>query len=189
MKVLGAVLGAALWFGVTTVHADVWRWWSHASSYGAESRWDGGHWSEAKQKWTGYYGHRTSWGWHCALPEHFDPKSPFYNWAVLTTDSMGLASPDMALLGTWVEMQIETPTGERRTVQMPVTDGGPYGVWWNWDIQDGVIRSLGYAAVAPSRYERTDGPFFGRQDVKVRYLPDRGRYCPRWGYTHQPPVG
>jgi len=185
---IGLVFAGALLTQSSNALADEpWRWWSHASAYGSESVWDGGYWSQDQQRWTGYYGHRTSWGWHCALPEHFDPDSPYYTWAVLTPASMGLASRDMTLLGTWVEMQIETPTGEMRTVQMPVTDGGPYGVWWNWDIQDGVIRALGYAAVAPSRYERTTGPYFGRQDVKVRYLP--GRYCPRWGYTDEPPRG
>jgi len=163
--------------------ADPWMWRSHASAYGRESIWDGGRWSRSEQRWIGYIGSRTSWGWHCAEAEHLDPASPYYAWAVLTPESLGVASRDPRLLGTWIEMRIPQPDGALSApLLLPVTDAGPWGVWWTWDVQEPVVQALGWDAVGPSRYEERSGPYYGRRDVLVRYRPDLPRYCPRRGY-------
>ena len=164
--------------------ADPWMWRSHASGYGSESIYDGGYWSNSERRWVGYMGRRTSWYWQCGTSEHLDPASPFHSWAVLTDESLGVASRDRRLLGTWIEMKIRLPDGTLSERQLlPVTDGGPYGVWWNWDIQEPVLKRLGWGAVAPSRYDDRAGPYYGRRDVLVRYRPDLPRVCPRKGYA------
>ena len=173
--------------------------WDHASAYGAESVWDGGYWSwpeynRTGRGWLGYYyqpgvnENRTSWGWHCALPEHLDPSSPFYSWAVLTPESRGVAHRSYHMLGETILMRIPDPSGEMHTAHVPVTDAGPFGVWWSFDLQDGLPRSLGWGAIAPSRYGGTSGPYFGRRDVEWKHSTTP-RYCPRWGYTDLPPAG
>ena len=184
--VVGLVFASAMLAQSSRVLADEpWRWWSHASAYGQESIHDGGYWSNEEWRWIGYYNQRTSWGWHCARPEDLRPDSPFYTWAIITPDSYGVAHRDPYLLGTWIEMEIPRVDGSTALVTMPVTDAGPYGVWWHWDIQDGVIRSLGWGGVSPSRYGESDGPYYGRRDVRVRTAPEHGRFCPRWGYTEE----
>ena len=170
--------------------AEPWMWWSHASAYGRESIYDGGYWSNSEWRWVGYMERRTSWGWNCALPEHLDPQSPYHGWAFLTEESQGVASRSRALLGTYIEMRIRLPDGTLGPRQiLPVTDGGPYGVWWDWDIQEPVLLRLGWGGVGPSRYDDRDGPYYGRRDVLVRYRTDLPRYCPRWGYGTGTPSG
>ena len=161
--------------------------WGHASAYGAESVWDGGYWSNEQWKWIGYYGARTSWGWHCALPAQIrDPDNPFHSWAVLTPESQGVAHRSWGMLGETILMRIPDPSGEMHTVHVPVTDAGPFGgAWWSFDLQDGLPRSLGWGAIARSRYGETTGPYFGRRDVEWKHS-NVPRYCPRWGYTDVP---
>ena len=164
--------------------------YGHASAYGAESVWDGGYWSNEQWQWIGYYGARTSWGHHCALPEHFDPDNRYYTWAVLTPESKGVAHRSFNRLGTTVYMRLPTPEGEMREVAVPVTDAGPFGVWWERDLQDGLVHELGWGAVAPSRYEGTTGPYFGRRDIEWRHSYVL-QYCPRWGprFSREPAAG
>lgn len=162
----------------------------HGSGYGAESIWDGGYWSNEQWRWIGYYGARTSWGHHCALPEHFNPDSPYFSWAVLTPASVGVAHRSFARLGTQVRMRIPRVDGTIATVTVPITDAGPFGVWWSWDLQDGLVRQLGWAAVAPSRYAGREGPYFGRRDIQWQSTWIR-QYCPRWGpgFAIEPAAG
>ena len=182
--------GVVLTQSASVLADEPWWWWSHASAYGSESVWDGGYWSDEQWNWTGYYGHRTSFGWNCATPEMRKPDSPYYEWAVMTPDSYGVASRDPALLGTWVEMRIQQPDGSYGPWRLlPVIDAGPFGVWWNWDLMEPVILREGWGAVAPSRYGDRPGPYFGRADVMVRMRPDLGRFCPNWGYHDEPPRG
>jgi hypothetical protein len=165
---------------------------AHASGYGAESIYDGGYWSNDAWQWTGYYGARTSWGWHCARPEDLHPDSPFYTWAILTPDSQGLAHQAFGRLGTWVDVRLPRPDGSwSPRMRRPVTDAGPFGVWWDWDLQDGLVRDpeVGWDAVAPSRYDRLDGLYFGRRDIQIAAVPDAGRFCPRLGYWDGQPAG
>ena len=165
---------------------------AHASAYGAESIYDGGYWSNEQWQWTGYYGARTSWGWHCSLPEHLDPESPYYTWAILTPDSQGVAHQAFGRLGTWVDVRLPRPEGSwSPRMRRPVTDAGPFGVWWDWDLQDGLVRdpSVGWDAVAPSRYDAPAGRYFGRRDIQIAAVPDAGRFCPRLGYWDGQPAG
>ena len=178
---------------------DPWWWWSHASAYGSESIHDGGHWNAEEQRYDGYYGHMTSWGWNCATPEMRQPDSPYYKWAVMTHGSYGVASRDPWLLGTWIEMRVMEPDGTYGPFQiLPVIDAGPYGAGtpsvdnspgWNWDIMEPVILRAGWDRVSQSRYHWDDSlKLYGRRDVMVRYLP-LPRFCPNWGYNAKPPVG
>ena len=189
--VVGLVFAGAMLAQSARVLADEpWWWWSHASAYGSESIYDGGWWDEDAQQYGGYYGHRTSWGWNCALPEQRNEGNEHYAWSVMTRDSYGVASRDPRLLGTWVEMRIMEPDGSFGAWQvLPVIDAGPYGVWWNWDIMEPVVLRAGWNGVAPSRYHPAEGPLYGRHDVMVRYRPDLGRYCPSWGYHDKRPQG
>lgn len=201
-RLLGQYLCAALLAGAvfvpsSSILAEPYRWLSHASAYGNESIWDGGWWDYEQQRYGGYYGHRTSWGWNCGSAEHLDPDHPQNSWAVLTPQSFGVASRDPSLLGTFIEMQLRKPDGSwSLPMILPVTDAGPYAAGtdsgspgWNWDLQEPVVIRLGYGGVAPSRYGDRSGPFYGRRDVLVRYRPDLGRLCPAWGYTTPVPVG
>lgn len=187
---------AMLTQSATVLADEPWWWWSHASAYGSESVYDGGWWDAEQGKYGGYYGHMTSWGWNCALPEHRKEGSGYYRWSVMTERSYGVASRDPWLLGTWVEMRLMQPDGTYGQWQiLPVIDAGPYGPGgigspgWNWDIMEPVVIRSGWNGVAPSRYESTAGPFYGRRDVMVRYRPDLGRYCPAWGYHDDKPQG
>ena len=186
------VTALALTILTMTSEVDADRGWrdDHASAYGAESIWDGGYWSNEQWRWIGYYGARTSWGHHCALPEHFNPDNRYYPWAVLTPDSVGVAHQSLHRLGTQVRMRIPRADGTIATVVVPVTDAGPFGVWGNWDLQDGLVRQLGWGAVAPSRYVGTEGPYFGRRDIEWQSTWIR-QYCPRWGpvFAIEPPAG
>lgn len=179
---------------------EPWWWWSHASAYGAESIHDGGYWDAEQQRYAGYYGHSTSWGWTCATPEMRRPDSPHYKWAVLTPKSYGVASRDPWLLGTYIEVRIPRPDGSYGQWQiLPVIDAGPYGAGtpsvdnspgWNWDITEPVVLRAGWDRVSQSRYHWDDRlTLYGRRDVMVRYRPDLGRFCPNWGYHNEPPRG
>jgi len=168
---------------VEEVVAEAPLYQGHASAYGEESIYDGGYWSDSEWRWVGYMFRRTSWGWHCSLPEHLDPESPYYAWAVLTPESAGVANTSWGLLGTWTEMRIQQPDGTwSERLRVPVTDAGPYGVWWTWDLQPGAVAKAGWTAIAPSRYGEREGPFYGRRDIQVRLAPEQGRFCPRLGY-------
>ena len=190
--VLGLLFASAMLTQSASVLAgdEPWWWWSHASAYGSESLHDGGWWNYEQGKYEGYYGHMTSWGWNCATPAERQQGSDYYEWAVMTDESYGVASLDPYLLGTWIEMRIQKPDGSYGPWQLlPVIDAGPYGVWWNWDVMEPVILRAGWNGVSQSRYERIDGPLYGRRDVMVRYRPDLGRYCPNWGYHDPKPQG